>query len=158
MSLLTDFWAIFAADVNDPPAPSLSQAADLLQIEAPTLSQQEAEDWFDAVAVEYERLDIITLPTYTQLRVSVDSDETAANELFKALQASITNLPETIVVNTALELQAFTLEEADIPSQITTIETARDLLSDAVLIEAYNAGIRERQQRLIEVQQILGIQ
>ncbi|MGI9491223.1 MAG: hypothetical protein ACR2QF_02230 [Geminicoccaceae bacterium] len=153
MSLLTDVWAVWTADVNDPPLPSLDDATDILQADAPTLTDQEGDDWWNAVAAEYDRLGIISgAGTYTQLRAEVNSSgETVSNELFISLQASITILPETSPVEIALLRQSLLDEQGQIPTDITTIETDRDLQSDQVLIDAYNAGIETLERRLDDV-------
>lgn len=158
MSDLTDFWATWTADVNDPPAPSQTEATDSLQLVAPTLTDQQGDDWFVAVATEYERLGIINQTTYVALRNEVSSSgEVASNDLFIALQAAILALPETTIVTTALRLESDTQEFNGIPADIVTIETARDLLSDQVLIDAYNAGIVKIQEREAELKAALGL-
>lgn len=153
MSLLTDVWAVWTADVNNPPLPSLSDATDILQAAGPTLTDQEGDDWWNAVAAEYDRLGIISgAGTYTQLRAEVNSSgETISNELFISLQATITLLPETAPVEIALLRQSLLDEQSQIPTDITTIETDRDLQTDQVLIDAYNAGIAALERRLEDV-------
>lgn len=154
MSLLTDVWAVWTADVSNPPLPDLSAATDILQSVGTTLTDQEGDDWWNAVAAEYDRLGIITgAGTYTQLRSYVNSaGETVANELFNSLQEdSIRKLPETIVVENALNLWSLTEEQVQIPLDIITIETFRDLQSDPVIIRALNDGIVALENRLAEI-------
>lgn len=157
MSLLTDVWAVWTADVNNPPLPSLSEATDILQAVGPTLTDQQGDDWWNAVAAEYDRLAIITgAGTYTQLRAYANSaGETVANELFKSLESSILLLPETFAVTNALDRESLLNEQAQIPIDIATIETHRDLQSDPVLVKALNDGIDVLNRRLDDVNGIL---
>lgn len=158
MSLLTNAWALWTADVNDPPLPNLDDATDILQAAGPTLTDQQGDDWWNAVAAEYDRLGIITgAGTYNQLRSYVNSaGETVANELFNSLQEdSIRKLPETAIVEVALDRESLLAEQTQIPLDITTIETHRDLQSDQVIIDALNAGIEALERRLDEVNAIL---
>jgi len=155
---LQEAWAVWTADVNSPPLPSLSDATDILQGFGPTLTDQEGNDWWNAVAAEYDRLGIITgAGTYTQLRSYANSaGETVANELFASLQEdSIRKLPETIIVENAVNLEGLLEEQAQIPLDITTIETFRDLQSDPVIIRALNDGITALERRLEEINSIL---
>jgi len=158
MSRLTDTWAVWTADVNNPPLPSLSDATDILQAAGPTITDQQGDDWWNAVAAEYDRLGIITgAGTYNQLRSYANSvGETVANELFGSLQQdSILNLAETLPIVNGLELEGLLAEQAQIPLDITTIETFRDLQSDPVIIRALNDGITALERRLEEINSIL---
>ena len=91
MSLLTDVFATWVAEQQLPGNVSQSEATDLLQVAAPTLTDQEGDDWFVAVATEYEMFGIIAQDTYVQLRNHVNNNEDGANAFFSALR--LTSLP-----------------------------------------------------------------
>lgn len=152
MAGLTDVWAAWVADVNAPPLPSLDQATDLLQGFAPLVLDAEGDAWWLAVAAEYGRLGIIGgAAGYNQLRSEVNqSGEAVSIELFGAL-ASVSNLPESLGIARALLAQSVLDEQAAIPGEIGTIETAVAAETDPVLVRALEFGIREREARLVEV-------
>lgn len=58
------------------------------------LSNAEGNAYVDAVAAEFNRLGIINNPTYNNLRSNIIADPVAHMELYLALGASVTNLPE----------------------------------------------------------------
>lgn len=156
MSLLTDFWEKWTADVNTPLPPDQTAATDLLQIDAPTLTDREGDAWFVAVATTYNRLGIISQPTYVQLRAEVNqTGEAGSNDLFDALQGRIVSLAETRVVVAALDLEALTREFEAIDGNISTIERNKTETTDRTLIVAYNEGIRVLQQRQSDLKDIL---
>lgn len=123
---IQDFWPKFTAEVQLPGNLSQEDATNLLQIDAPTLTDQEGDDWFVAVATYYASVDIITQPTYVQLRNHVNNNEQGANDLFAGLNQVLQNLPESTVVEAALVLQDDARLLSLIPGWITTLETQRD--------------------------------
>ena len=94
-------------------------------------SNSEATSWIDAVATEFERLNIINNPTYNNLRGNILDDPVAHRELFDSL-ATIPRLPETApAVESALLITL--REERD------NIDAAIDRLN--VLIAAEPNGV-----------------
>jgi hypothetical protein len=156
-SLLMLAWQDFTFDVNDPPLPSQDDATDGLQVRAPTLTDQEGDDWFVAVATLYNDLGIINNATYLSLRGEVNSTgEAGSNQLFDALIQGIVNLTETPVVADALVLEFNTQALAQIPTSISTLETDRDAQSDPDLTVAYNEAIASLRAREEELNTLLG--
>lgn len=153
MSALTDFWGAFTSDVVNAPAPSLSEAVSLLQTDGPTLTNLEAEDWFKAVAVEYNKLGLSAQNDYSALVTTITSSgKSISDDLFAALQTRILELPESGVVDNAVKLKGFKDEDTQIPADITTIENAIAAENDPVLKDALQAGIEKLKDRKRQLQ------
>lgn len=157
MSALTDAWAVWTAEVEAAaPLPNRARAIDILIADGPTLKRPAAGDWWDAMALEYNRLGIIKNTDYDALRSEVTRQGAAiSNELFGALQGQVTVLDETAKVVAALEEESLVREQAQIPLDIAKIEEDRDKKADPVLIDAYNEGIKAKERRLGEINAIL---
>lgn len=101
-------------------------------------SNQEAADWRDAIATEYNRLGLINNPTYSSLRnqgILNAPTEQDAEELFSALSGVINAIPETSPVASAARLQ-------DLRAERDTIDGALDRFD--VLIAAEPNGVQGR--------------
>ena len=66
-------------------------------------SNQEGNDWVDAVAAEFERTNIINNPSYNNLRGHIIDDPVKHRAAFDAL-ATVGRLPETVPAINALRL------------------------------------------------------
>ena len=153
MSALTDVWAIWTAEVEAAsPLPNRARAIDILIADGPTLKRPAGGAWWDAVALEYNRLGIIKNTDYDALRSEVTRQGAAiSDELFAALQGQIALLDETAAVVGALEEEALIREQTQIPLDISKIEEDRNKKLDPVLIDAYNEGIKAKERRLAEI-------
>ncbi len=126
MTTITQAYGAWAIAVNNPPAPDIDEATDILQQFAPTLSDADGNAWWDAVAATYESLGIINQPTYTQLRNEVNqAGAVAATDLFDALISRINSMPESVPVNAALQAGDTAAELAAIPDNIIAIEALK---------------------------------
>lgn len=139
---IQDIYQAWTAEVQKPGTVSLSEATDIAQTFGPTLSDEDGDAWWNAIAVEYNRLNIITQPTYVQLRNHANNNEQAANELFEALKVEY--LPATVPVNQALAGENLAEQLAAIPNNIATIEgfkTGGTSVSDTQLDDALDQAI-----------------
>lgn len=154
MSTLSDIFRAWSADVQTPPPPSLSDATDILQTFAPTVSDTDGDAWWEAVGAEWGRLGLVTPSTYVGLRNFTNGNEAGANELFDALISAMNNLPESAVVLAGLNAQNDADQLAAIPGNITTIEgfktggtSVADVQLDTALDEAI-ASLRALEAQL----------
>ena len=110
------------------------------------LSNQEGNDWVDAIAVEYNRLGIINQPTYNRLRNHIESEGAdVANELFIALQAVITLLPESAEPISAVRIMDLRNERDEINTSIATMQGFQTGAT-AQVREALRQGIESLRQ------------
>lgn len=138
---IQDFWPKFTAEVQLPGNVSQDEATDLLQVDAPILTDQEGDDWYVAIATYYASVDIITQPTYVQLRNHVNNNEAGANTLFAGLNEAMQGLPESVVVEAAFRLEDDARLLALIPGWITVIEGQRDAVTEQLNKDAYTEAI-----------------
>lgn len=82
------------------------------------LSNQEGNDFVDAVAAEYNRLGSINNPTFNNLRGDIISRGDVASLAFFNSVSTIQNLPETKPVEDALELMNLREERDNIDAAI----------------------------------------
>lgn len=93
---LKDAYASWVAAVVIDSGLTRQEATDILQVHAPTLTNEEGGDWWVALSAEYGTLGILQNGTYTGLRNQVGQDgEAAVNDLFNALRHRVNELPET---------------------------------------------------------------
>ena len=121
-------------------------------------SNAEATAWIDAVADEFNRLTVISNPTYVNMRGHIIDDPVAHRQVFDAL-STIGQLPETQPAVPALELIDLRTERDEINASITTMVTFRPGTTRQVK-DALNIGIdgliAHREQVRQRIQQITG--
>jgi len=82
------------------------------------LSNQEGNDYVDAVAAEYNRLGSINNPTYSSLRGDIVSRGDVASLAFYESLTTVAQLPESKPVENALELQLLREDRDNIDAAI----------------------------------------
>lgn len=121
-------------------------------------SNAEAVAWIDAVADEFNRLTVISNPTYVNMRGHIIDDPVAHREVFDAM-STIGQLPETQPAVPALELIDLRTERDEINASITTMVAFRPGTTRQVK-DALNIGIdgliAHREQVRQRIQQITG--
>lgn len=121
-------------------------------------SNAEATAWIDAVADEFNRLTVISNPTYVNMRGHIIDDPVAHREVFDAM-STIGQLPETQPAIPALELIDLRTERDEISASITTMVAFRPGTTRQVK-DALNIGIdgliAHREQVRQRIQQITG--
>ena len=121
-------------------------------------SNAEATAWIDAVADEFNRLTVISNPTYVNMRGHIIDDPVAHRQVFDAL-STIGQLPETQPAVPALELIDLRAERDEINVSITTMVGFRPGTTRQVK-DALNIGIdglvAHREQVRQRIQQITG--
>lgn len=121
-------------------------------------SNAEATAWIDAVADEFNRLTVISNPTYVNMRGHIIDDPVAHREVFDAM-STIGQLPETQPAVPALELIDLRTERDEINASITTMVAFRPGTTRQVK-DALNIGIdgliAHREQVRQRIQQITG--
>ena len=151
MSTLNDAWQEWTRQVQLPGNISQTEATDILQTFGPTLTDEDGDAWWDAVAIEYERLNIITPGTYVGLRNYANNNEQGANDLFDGLlPGSVGALPETGPVDDAIRQQSLIDEQAEIPGNVLIIEgnkTGGTSVQEVQLDQAYDIAIAALENR-----------
>ena len=84
-------------------------------------SNAEATAWIDAVAIEFERLNIINNPTYNNLRGNIIDDPVAHRSLFDSL-STVGQLAETRVAATSADLIGLREERDNINAAIDRLD------------------------------------
>ena len=125
MSTLSTIWRDWNSQVQLNNNLTLNEAGDILQTYTRGVGDAEARQWWNAVAAEYARLNIINQPDYRQLRGHVIGSEGPANELFDALATAINSLPESDEVNKGLDRQNRDDDLAAIDPNIARIEALK---------------------------------
>lgn len=141
---INDAFAEWNRQVQLPGNISLDEATDILQTFGPTLTDADGNAFWDALAVEFDRLNIITPGTYVGLRNWANNNEDAANNAFVALGTSVQSLPETLPVNDAIRLQENTDELGDVPAAQAILEgfkTGGTSKTDQLVDQALQIGI-----------------
>lgn len=147
-ALVVAVWEKFIDLAIINPPPDQDEATDVLQVDAPTLTDAEGDAFFVMVAQVYQDLGITAQNTYIALRNEVDqAGKTASVLVFDVIAEHVMVQPETAPLATGLDSEAVDVEILQIPTDITTIETQRDLETDEVLIQAYNDGIETKNRR-----------
>lgn len=155
--LVRDVWEDFVQRANQAPPPTQDQATDVLQVLAPSLTDTEGDAFFVAVAQIYNDLGITSQNTYIALRNEINTaGETASMLVYDTIVNTILSLPEVSPLFQTLGLKSMQDEVAQIPTDITTIETHRDAQTDQVLIDALNEGITRKNERKARLDSILG--
>lgn len=152
VDLMVAFWAIFVADVNDPPPPGQEDATMLLQFSAPRVTDDEGAAFFVAVAVIYESMGLMNKATYIALRNEINREgEVVPNTVFDSIKARVAGTNEAQPVLNGLSFESLINEQAQIPRDIATIEADRDTKSDQALTDAYNQGIEALVRRSSDI-------
>ena len=87
------------------------------------LSNQEGNDWVDALAVEYQRLDQINNATYNNLRGNIIArGKDTSMAVFDAFERNISGLPESVPVISAATLTALREDRDNIDAAITRFD------------------------------------
>lgn len=140
--ILVAAWTKVVALINTPPLPDQDDTTDELQLNAPAITDAEGDAFFVAVAQVYQNLGIISQNTYIALRSEINQvGENASNALFDVIVDKVISLTEARPVLISLLTKSLEDRRDQIPTEITTVETDRDLRTDQVLINALNAGI-----------------
>ena len=128
------------------------------------LSNQEGNDYVDAVAAEFNRLGLINNPTYNNLRGNIIADPVVHRNLYDALAVTINALPEAKPVIEAAQLTEL---REDRDEANNAIQRCDDLIAaeppgpvGRLVKEVLRDGkrsIREHKQRVRDqIQNILG--
>ncbi len=118
-----------------------------------------AGEWVDAVAAEFERLELINNPTWNNLRGNIISDAVAHMALFEAL-ATVAQLPETEPAIRSATLLSLRATRDVIDASIDRLDVIIAAESDPLVKEAVRIGKRatqeEKQRIRDEIQAITG--
>tara|TARA_R110002126_G_scaffold55928_6_gene149910 strand:+ start:11899 stop:12411 length:513 start_codon:yes stop_codon:yes gene_type:complete len=113
------------------------------------LSNVEGNAWVDAMAIEYNRLDQINNPTYSNLRGDIISRGKATSmDLFDAFSNNITGLPESVPVIQAAQLTFLRDERDNIDSAIARFDVLIAAEGGGTVGRLVKDEMREAKQRL----------
>lgn len=155
MISLQDVYDDWSNQVQDPGTISLSEATDILQTYLPDVTDQEGDDWWEAVGGEYGALEITNPGTYVGLRNHANNNELPANDLFDALLPRLNMLAEAFVILEKLRTLNLENEQADIPGNITILEADIAGTTDPQLKDTYQLSIDALVARDLEITSLL---
>jgi len=119
MSTLSEVWKAGIDAVIADNAINRQGFVDAMQTVITTgLSNQEGNDYVDAVAAEYNRLGSINNPTFNNLRGDIISRGDVASLAFYESLTTVAQLPESKPVESALELQSLREDRDNIDAAI----------------------------------------
>ena len=119
------------------------------------LSNAEGNDFVDAVAAEYNRIGTINNPSYSSMRGDIISRGSVASRSFFDALTTIGQLPETLPVSHALELQGLREDRDAIDVDIVTMQGFKTGATKLVR-EALNLGIEQLREHKRSVREQIG--
>lgn len=139
-TLITVFAEFVTAAVAG--SPTRGEAIDIFKARADRLTNAEAGDFLDALAVRYASLGIINNGTYAGLRNEIsNTGEAVSNDLFSALRGDVFELPEATIVINEIALNELKDDVAGINANLQTVRDLKQATTDRNLKDAYDQAI-----------------